>query len=306
MERELSFIKNDIYSLRSSTNLGWATAYAIRQFTDSGTTLMVQAARTSTSTYAVARGILATSLAAFDETQLVTAAAITLYCTEKVGSDRAVYVYGYDGDGIAEDSASFNAYGDTLLGTGAGADQAADTAITITLNADGLAYLNDHLGETEVAFMLRSQNDTAVEPGSTATRPYVRFASPENDTLAYRPYLTLTIYTEPQEVAWYDGMENTPIHRFMRGESVMVAATVIDSFGDDAEATSATVTIFTPTGTEVVTDGDMTVESGLVYYYYNLPSDTPLGKWYADIIVNSGTGDLLYSQKYTVYFEVVE
>lgn len=306
MERELSFIKNDIYALRSSTSLGWATAYAIYQFTDSGDTMMVQAARTTTTVYAVARGILATSLAAYDSTQLITSATLTLYCTEKVGSDRDVYVYGYDGDSIAGDTESFNSYGDTLLGTGAGADQVEDTSITITLNADGLAYLNDHLGETEVAFMLRSQNDTAVEPGSTATRPYVRFASPEHDTLAYRPVLAITVYTEPQESAWYDGMDSTPVHRFTRGETLMVAATVKDSFGDDAEATSATVTITTSTGTEVVTDGDMTVESGLVYYYYNIPSDTVLGGWYADITVNSGTGDLLYSQKYKVFFEVVE
>ena len=300
----LSFLRNDIYSMMGAGSALLANARTLYASTNAGDTMYVHANYYSggDGEYYVGRGFLVTSLASIDTTQTITAASLNLRCTYTAGAARETRVEGFTETELTADDTGYGASDGTNMGE---VDvDTVDTDYTITLNQDGLDYLNDNRGESEVVLVLLSEYDTDIGPPSTFTRPYTRFASPEHATIAYRPTLTITVETEPQETHWSDGMETTPTHVFRQGETVVLASTVTDSIGTDCVPTSATVTLTDAEGNVLLDAVAMTCTAGYVSYNYNVASDAPVGDWYAEIIVYSGDGEIAYPQTTTVYFEV--
>jgi hypothetical protein len=290
-------VENDIYGW-VNTDIDWDTVNLTKDTTYSGETFSVSC-KFVDPYYTVARGIMAVNLTNIDTSQAIASADIDLYCTA-TDITEDIHIYGSTVGTLADTNAMYVAAGSTPFGTISSSEGTG--TITASLNQDGLDYLEDHRGESEVLLFLKTAGDNGTAPTTdTGART---LASAENSTPTRAPYFQLTVITSTGVRHWSYNMRHSPQRTHYKGATVTLKAFTWAGDGTELEAESATVTVTDPDGTVQLDGAAMTTAIGYAYYHYNIPSDAKAGRWLVEVAAVSGTGSLARTTIYKSSFDV--
>jgi hypothetical protein len=220
------------------------------------------------------RGVLSVDFT--DQATAVTSAYFKLRIIDVVDSPDEVYkLY----EATTQPPTAYNQYDSgTMLGY-IDSDGQEEGFVTITLNDDGITYLNDNLGEGTVSFFLVST--TYAEDAG-----YIEFASPEHSSADWRPVL-ITDTTAPSSatIAWTEDVEVSPSYAHYRGSTAVFRAYITDGADEPSPINAdACVISIKPKGATSWTVDEASMENtdtGVYDYFYDIPSDATLGEWVA-------------------------
>lgn len=152
----------------SGQNSDYSTAQTVYTGASGGTSFF-SGQYYSGSSYTIWRGVLQFDLTDIEYefgTALIGMTGFDDYST----TDFNMLLVGYTEPSLGSNNASYNGYGATTFGSFSSADYDTDYYdIAIELNASGIAYLNDNLGEV-VTFMLVSDKDMSDSPPTDSER----------------------------------------------------------------------------------------------------------------------------------------
>lgn len=317
MEVELTAITGYLIEMQSTDSSSWEFVKRyVTNSDDSADESLIKAQGNSGGGGTLSNAILTFNTEVFDASATVTAATLAVTVTDcystygYYAAPLEVHGYTLDTDPAEDDDTwtaiSTESYGSLDDDVIEDADYAGELPkeFEIELNDDGIAYINEHLGEEAMhLWIVDSAYDSASTPSTS--NAYTGIATVNHATSTYKATLTLTVDIDMTETHWSYALISKPQMYYQQGETVQLKAYTYSSSGEDITATSATITIFDEDGTELVSDASMTCEEGYVYYNYNIASDADTGRYTALLEINLGEGSLARTNKEYISYEVV-